>query len=328
MTPHYLGAVLRAAAAALALGGVLTGSLALVLAPDRGAPAALSADARPAARPLVHPLATTPKPTTPKPTGAKAVPPKPSGGGPSSRPSPAAATALVTIGHPSGGELLQGTLAGFPGRVQVWLPKQYRGRTVPLQAVLVFAAPAELGDVFAGLSGAVDTGKANPVVAVVPAATCSPSGAVDPAFTADVLRRAAVSRFHVATSPAGWAVLGLDGGAPCAVAAELAQPTAFRAAAGLGGRYGALPDPAAPSPSPAGTGSVATGRVHLLLADAQRDTAGQRSASALGTVLARQSHIDVRLSSAVRDFTPSLERFRLVRVAAGYFAEQFAAPAR
>ena len=317
LTPRYLGAALRGGAALLALGGVLTGSLALALDPGHGSPAAASADARPPAHP---PAATPAAPGTARgPSPAPVTPVTPA------TPVPTPATGLAVTGHPYGGELLQGVLPGFPGRVQVWLPKQYRGRAVPLQAVLVFARAADLGDVFGGLSGAVDAGRANAMVAVVPEATCSPAGTVDPAFTGDALRRAVAARFHVAPAPGGWSVLGLDVGAPCAVAAELARPASFRAAAGLGGRYAALPDPAAPSSAP---GSAAAGTVRLLLAEAQRDGTGVRSSAALGATLTRLPHTEVRLSSAVRDFTAELERFRLVRVAAGYFAEQFAASAR
>ncbi|MFC1410750.1 hypothetical protein ACEZCY_16490 [Streptacidiphilus sp. N1-12] len=316
LTPRYLGAALRGAAALVALGAVLTGSLALLLAPRGGTPATLSADARVAAGPLArHTVTSAPTPgatpssgpslspsTTPKPAAVAATP----------------AAALTVVSHPHGGQLLQGTLPGLPGRFRVWLPGQYQGRSIPLQAVLVLADDAELDGVFEGLAGAVDSGRANPMVAVIPAASCSPTGTVDPALTGAGLRKAVASRFHVAPDPGGWAVLGLDAGAPCAVATELAAPGSFGAAAGLGGRYDALRVPGAP----------ASGSVRLLLADAGRDTAGLASASKLGAALSARPHTAVRLSSAVRDFSADRERFRLVRVAAGYLTEQLATSRR
>jgi hypothetical protein len=313
LTPRYLGAALRGGAALLAFGCVLTGSVSLLLAPESSAPATLSADVRPAARPLAAPAASPRAPSPSRTSSARA--------GASSAAS--ATAALTTIGRPHGGQLLQGGLPGLPGRFKIWLPGQYPGRTTPLQAVLVLADAAELDDVFQGLTTAVASGRSNPVVAVVPETACPPSGAAGPAFTGAALRRAVAARFHVVPSADGWGVLGLDAGAPCAVAAELAQPTAYRAAAGLGGRYGALTVPA-----PAPVHGPASGPVRLLLADAQRDTAGQASAAQLGTALARLPHAEVRRSSAVRDFSAQLERFRLVRVAALYLTEQWAASAR
>ncbi|MHA6762174.1 hypothetical protein [Streptacidiphilus sp. PAMC 29251] len=308
LTPRYLGAVLRGGLALLAFGGVLTGSLALLLTSPVARPAAVSADARVAARPLAHPTVTRPAPA---PTPSPAAPT-----------SPTAPTALTVIARPHGGQLLQGSLPGLPGRFKVWLPEQYAGRSAPLQAVLVLADDADLDDVFEGLAGAVDSGRANPMVAVVPAAPCAAAGTVDPALTGNRLRAAVAARFHVDPAAGGWGVLGLDAGAPCAVATELAAPAQYRAAAGLGGRYDAMP--AAVTTAAPGSGSVA----RLLLADSSRDTAGQASASKLNSALVRLPGTAVRVSSAVRDFSVERERFRLVRLAAGYLTEQLATTRR
>ncbi len=107
----------------------------------------------------------------------------------------------------------------------------------------------------------------------------------------------------------------MDAGSACAVSAELAHPDAYAGAAALGG---ALPHPAAGGPS----------GVRLLLAQAHRDTAAQAEAGRLRAALQGVPDTAVRLSSVVRDATAGRERFRLVRLAADYVTEEFAAAAR
>lgn len=329
LTPRYRGAAVRGVAAVTVVGSLLAGGawVGLGSGPGSGpgqthphAPAALAVDAAAPAATAVAPTApatpvvpaTTPAAPATPPSAAPAVP----------VPAVPAAAGLVTVGHPSGGELLAGALPGLPGRYRVWLPPQYQGRSAPLQALLVLADDAQLDQVFQGLSDAVGMGRSNPFVAVVPDAGCAPSGSLSSGPDAAALRRAVAARFHVQSDARGWALLGLGSGAPCAVTAELDGTGAYPAAAALSGDYGALPavpTMAQPSVQP---GTV----VRLLLATARRDTAGQASAARLSTALGRLPHTDVRLSAVVRDFTPELERFRLVRLAAGYLTEQLAAP--
>lgn len=301
LTPRYLGTVLRGAAAVAAFGCALTGSVSFALAvtpldvPSAAAPLSASVDARATARPHA--------PAVPRARHSTA-------------PAAALPVGMVTIGHPHGGELLDGMLPGLPGRVRVWLPAQYRGHTAPLQTLLVLADDSETDDVFAGLAAAVDAGRANPFVAVLPTAACAPTGTLTPPQTPADLARAVAARFHVVPDASGWAALGLGAGAPCAVAADLAHPDAYRAAAALGGRYDAMPVPAAGGPAPA----------RLLLALARDDAAGQVSASHLNAALVHRPRTEIRVNNAVRDYTAQLERFRLVRLAAGYLTEQFAVP--
>ena len=326
LTPRYLGTVLRGGAALTAFGCALTGSVGVAVTltprprPSVTAAAAglpLSADARPSAGPLgaagAAPAGAAAG-SAGRAAAAAAVPAATPGSA-----APGAAVGMVTVGHPHGGELLQGTLPGVPGMLRVWLPKQYPGHAAPLQALLVLTDDSELDDVLEGLSEAVDLGRADPFVAVLPAAVCAPTGTVAPAPADDELRRAVAARFHLDPDPDGWGVLGLDAGAPCAVAAELAHPSSYRATAALGGRYDSLPAPA----SAAGPAASAA-PLRLLLAASRRDTAGQASASKLNAALVRLPHTDVRLNSAVRDFSVQRERFRLVRLAAAYLTEQFA----
>ncbi|MFD0329880.1 hypothetical protein ACFQZC_20965 [Streptacidiphilus monticola] len=100
-------------------------------------------------------------------------------------------------------------------------------------------------------------------------------------------------------------------GGGCAARAELAAPLRYAATAVLSAR---LPGLTSVRPDP---------RVRLLLAAAHRDTAAQADGRHLRTALAS----GVRLSYVVRDLTPDRERPRLVRLAANYLTEQFAAAA-
>ncbi|MEZ0091369.1 hypothetical protein [Streptacidiphilus sp. EB129] len=310
LTPRYRGTVLRGGAALLVVGAVLAAGTGMVASgggeqPTPNAGRTVPADPGLGARPVA--------------TGS-------------------ATTALVTTGHPSGGELLQGELPGVAQRVQVWLPQQYPARSGLLPVLLVRADEAHLDDVFDALAASVTTGRSTPfvlVAPVTPTAACDrgPGGAgLGDAVT---LRHALADRFRVQSAARYWGLLGLDGGAACAVGTEIAHPEDYLAAAGIGGSYdaltpsAALPSPALPSPalpsahSATGAATAATSSaVRLLLADAHRDTAGQDSAARLHIALARRPHADVRLSSVVRDFTVQRERFRLIRLAAGYLTEQ------
>ena len=304
LTPCYRGTALRGAAAVAAVGCVCAGGVAVGLSPQRGA-AAEPVAARPvrAAVAPVHPQV---------PTRAPAASPAHS---PTSS-STSSPTGLLTVGHPSGGQLLEGALPGVPGRFRVWLPKQYQGHAAPLQVLLVSADAAQLGSVLDGLQSAAELSRANPFVAVVPLADCAAAAQLP----AEELRRAVASRFHVRKDAQGWALLGLGAGAPCAVAEELAHPALFTAAAGLSGRYEALVPLRGPN-----TG--APGTAHLLLADAATDTAGQQSTARLRTALAARPRTDLRTAATAQDFSPERERFRLVRQGAGYLTELLAAQA-
>jgi hypothetical protein len=293
LTPSYLGTALRGVAAVAALGCALTAGLLLLT--DAHHPAAPAARHRPVAsdaRPRRTP--SSPRPTaSPAPSASPASPGSPSGG-------------MLTVGHPSGGELRAGTLPGYPGRLRVWLPPQYPHRSRPFPVLVVLADPAVLPDVYAGLVGAVTGGRSNPFVVVAP-----PAGqAVD----GDRLRGAVARGFRVEPAPHAWGVLGVDADAPAAVAAELADPGAYVAAAGVGGRYDAL----RPVPRPG---------VQLLLADTAQDRAGQASAARLRRALTGLPQAAVRLSDAVDDFTAEREQLRLIRVAAGYLTECMASAA-
>lgn len=294
LTPCYRGTALRGAAAVAALGCVCAGGVAVGLSPQR------SAGAGPAAARPFHAAAAPVHPQSPTQTPA---------GAPASSP-----TGLLMVGHPSGGQLLEGALPGVPGRLRVWLPKQYPGHAAPLQVLLVRTVPAQLGSVFDGLQSAAELGRANPFVAVAPLADCDPA-AYPPA---EQLRRALAARFHVRKDAQGWALLGLGAGAPCAVAEELAHPALFTAAAGLSGRYEALLPLRGPS-------VTAPGTARLLLADTAADTAGQQSTARLRGALAARPHTDLRTVATAQDFSPERERFRLVRQGAGYLTELLAA---
>ena len=308
LTPDYFGTALRGVSALAVLGCALVGG-AVVTAPRQHpavtAPASATAadehrtiasDAKPKAAPSDAGTDTNSGPSTPP--------------SPSPSPSPSSASSapggLLTVGHPSGGELREGALPGYPGRLGIWLPGQYSHRSRPLQALAVLADPQEVPDVLAGLVAAVTEGRANPFVVVL-----LPSGQ---AIDGDRLRGAVSGQFHVDSSPRSWGVLGIDTGAPGAVAEELDHPDAYAAGVGLSGRYDALVGQVRSLPG-----------VQLLLADAQRDSAGQASAARLRRALTGVPEADVRLSGVVRDFTDQRERVRLVRMAAGYLTERMAA---
>ena len=298
LTPCYRGTALLGAAAVVAVGCVCVGGVAVGLSPQG------SAVAEPVAARPIRAVASPAHPHGPARTPVATRPSAPA-------PSP---TGLLTVGHPSGGQLLEGAVPGVPGRFRVWLPKQYQGHSTPLQVLLVRADAAQLGPVFDGLQSATELSRANPFVAVVPLADCDPAAALP----AEALRRALAARFHVRKDAQGWALLGLGAGAPCAVSEELAHPPLFTAAAGLSGRYEALLPLR-------GANAAASGTPHLLLADTAGDTAGQQSTARLRTALAARPHTDLRTAATAQDFTPDRERFRLVRQAAGYLTELLAA---
>ncbi|MBC3842937.1 hypothetical protein GXW82_30460 [Streptacidiphilus sp. 4-A2] len=228
---------------------------------------------------------------------------------------PAPAAGLLTVGRPAGGELREGTLAGYPGRVRIWLPPQYPHRTHPLQALVVLAGQQELPDILEGLAEAASANRANPFVVVAPEAVPVPDGAR--------LCGAVAQQFHVEPSARSWGVLGMGAGASAAVAAELAHPEAYAAGVGLGGRYDGLGRDVLGPAASTGRG----GAVRLLLADTARDLAGQASAARLRHALAGAAPW-IRLSDTVRDLDDRSERVRLARQAAGYLAELMAAGTR
>jgi hypothetical protein len=339
LTPRYRGTAVRAVGAVAAVGCVLASGTWMALGQRSDRPAVGHRALRVVGAAQVTPLRPGRSPITASATAGPRAGAPVAPGSAASAPVGAASptTSLVTVGRPAGGELLEGRLAGLPGRYRVWLPPQYPGRAAPMQAVLVLAGGPELGSVFQGLAGAVSAGRANPFVAVAPEATCAPAGTIAPAVPAPDLRRAVAARFHVLPGAGDWGVLGLDTGAPCAVTAELDGASGYRAAAALGGRYdalpaaataalpsGALPGGAPPAAASPNAPSPAPASVRLLLAEPKRDIVGQASAARLSAKLSRRPHADVRSSAAVRDFSAELERFRLVRLAAVYLTEQLA----
>jgi poly(3-hydroxybutyrate) depolymerase len=236
-------------------------------------------------------------------------------------------TRFESIGHPAGGELLQGAVPdpnGRPRTVRVWLPAQYQADAKARFPVVVLhagtarqTADAELPDVFEGFASAVKLGKARPFVVVAPE---GPSGTEHPcelvaaapqAVADDAALRAAVgAAFRTRSAgPDSWAALGIDAGAPCAVAAGLARPDLYGAAAGISGRYDAA--------ALAQTAGAAD--AHLLLAVAKDDAPGLDNARKLQSAL-HATHPNVRLSDTVTDYAPERERLRLVRVAMQYLA--------
>ena len=171
---------------------------------------------------------------------------------------------LATIGHPAAGNLLDGTLPGYPGRLRIWLPQQYPRRAHVLQAVVVLADPQQLPDVLAGLAAAVSDGRANPLVVVAPDSAPGTAPAPDgsPALDGARLRAAVARTFHVDPPRTAGGGARPGRGAPCALAAELSHPQWYAAGAGLGGRYeglGAGPRSSEPRgcgcclPTPSGT---------------------------------------------------------------------------
>ncbi|WP_037602069.1 hypothetical protein [Streptacidiphilus rugosus] len=313
LTPRYLGAALRAVAAALALACALAGGV--FAAGSGGQRTVADSRALSSAEPGSTPGA--------NPGGAAARASSGSGRGSSGSASDrvhAASAPLTAVGTSSGGRLLQGGLPGVPGQVRVWLPAQYAAHAAApagaaaaagagLQALVVRAPESELSEVWEGLAGAVAGGHANPFIAVAPADPCVLAG------DDSALRRAVAAQFHVATRARSWAELGMDAGAACAATAELAHPDTYAGSVALGGT---LPHPAA--------GSVPAG-VRLLLAQAHRDLPAQAEANRLRAALTGAPDAGIRLSAVVRDISPDRERFRLVRMAANYLTEEFAAGA-
>ena len=309
LTPRYVRVAGRGLAAALAL---LAAAVGAVMAAAGGPGGNGSADgAGKGAAPAEQPVAAVApvRSSSPQPDSDRA------------RASASAApAALAVVGQPFGGRLYLGTLPGVPGRVRVWVPAQYGAHdaahpgSAALQGIVVRAPQGELAEVWEGLAGAVTAGHANPFVAVAPEDPCALAG------DDTTLRGAVAGRFRVASRSRSWAELGVDGGSSCAAAAELTHPDAYAGAAALGG---ALPHPAA---SGGGASSLPPG-IRLLLAQAHRDTTGQAEANRLRSALQGHPDTAVRLSSVVRDATTGRERFRLVRMAADYVTEEFAAAA-
>ncbi|QMU74689.1 hypothetical protein GXW83_01720 [Streptacidiphilus sp. PB12-B1b] len=324
LTPRYTGVAVRLTAALAAVGCALTGGVQYLDARHQpGTGSAVSAmaagrsvaqDADPA-RPGSLPGSA--RPSTAVPPSASSAPSTPSA--PSALSAPSAPPTVV--GHPAGGELLEGTLPGCPGRLRIWLPPQYARRTHPLQTLVVLADQQDLPDLLSGLAAAVDEGRANPLVVVAPESAPGSAPAADGSAQPDAprLHAAMLQAFHVEPSAHGWAVLGLDADARGAVAADLAHPDWYAAGVGVDGRYEALPP---------GLLSAGGSGVRLLLADTQRDTAGQQSAARLRRALTSVPQADVRLSDTVRDLTDQSERVRLARLSAAYLAEQMATDTR
>ncbi|WAL72573.1 hypothetical protein OU787_14295 [Kitasatospora sp. YST-16] len=253
---------------------------------------------------------------------------------PSPSPSP---VAFAAVGRAAGGELMQGAVPGPDGRVRtvrVWLPAEYGRNATDRFPVIVLhsgtpgrTADADLPDVFDGVASAVQQGKARPFVVVAPEAPggtghpCDLVAAAPQAVADDAALRSAVGAAFrtLPAGPAGWSVLGVDGGAPCAAAAGLARPDLYGAAAAVSGRYDAKALTGAAAEAPGAVGA------RLLLAAAKRDTDGVASGRAVQAALRdAKSRAEVRTSEVVQDYTPERERLRLVRVAVQYLAEQLA----
>ncbi|PJN23221.1 hypothetical protein [Kitasatospora sp. CB02891] len=255
-------------------------------------------------------------------------------------PAPAPVEVLFSnVSRPAGGELLQGEVPGPDGRpraVRVWLPAEYRQEPAARFPVVVVhsgtagrTADQDLPDVFDGAASAVELGRARPFVLVAPEAPsgtghpCDLVTAVPQAVADDQALRAAVGAVFRTrpAGPDGWAVLGVDDGAPCAAAAGLTRPDLYGAAAAVSGRYDGRALAAAAGEAPAGTAA------RLLLAAAKRDTDGLASArevqAALRDVGARA---EVRISDLVQDYSADREQLRLVRVAMQYLTEQLPKP--
>ncbi|WP_377270094.1 hypothetical protein [Peterkaempfera sp. SMS 1(5)a] len=258
-------------------------------------------------------------------------------------PAPATpATAFGIIGHPAGGQLLQGTVRATDGGqriVRVWLPPQYAEDTQTRFPVVVLqtgtpgaTADSEAPYVFDGFVGDVAQQRTVPFVVVAPQA---PSGTAHPCdlLTAapgavpddEAVRAAVAAEFRtLPAGPQGWETLGIGDAAPCAVAAALTRSDLYGAGAALSGRYD----------SEALVRAAADGRPglptpRLLLAAAQHDPAGRAEADRLRDALAsadgRPAHATVE-TSAVRDTAAEQERIRLVRTAVQYLAESRGEP--
>ncbi|GAA1269659.1 hypothetical protein GCM10009665_67640 [Kitasatospora nipponensis] len=294
----------------------------------------------PAARPVPAPVPAAAAAASPV-TASGASPAAPSAGAAAASPS-VGTPKFETVGHPAEGELLQGAVPGADGRprtVRVWLPAHYGDDPAARFPVLVLhaAAPgrtadAEVPDVFDGLTSAIKLGRARPFVVVAPAGPtgtahpCDLVAAAPQALADDARIRAAVSAaFHtLPPGPQGWATLGIDGGAPCAVAAGLTRPDLYGAAAAVSGRYDAPSLVQAAADSPSGPPA------QLLLAAAKDDTDGlaaaRRLQGALHTGKGQAARAVVKVSDVVQDYTPDRERLRLVRLAAQYLVDALAHP--
>ncbi|AUG78218.1 hypothetical protein CFP65_3422 [Kitasatospora sp. MMS16-BH015] len=255
----------------------------------------------------------------------------------------AAPVQFKSVGKPADGELLEGAVAGPDGRpraVRVWLPAQYKEDQQARFPVIVLhaggartTADTELPDVFDGVASAVKLGRARPFVVVAPesptgtAKPCDLVAAAPQAIADDAALRAAVGAAFrtLPAGPGGWAVLGVEGGAPCAAAAALARPDLYGAAAAVSGRFDAA------ALAQAGAAAPGTDPAKLLLATAKRDKDGQEAAHRLQTALkagqGRAAQAQVKLSEVVEDYSAERERLRLVRVAVQYLAESLAHPA-
>jgi hypothetical protein len=241
------------------------------------------------------------------------------------------------VGHPAGGQLLQGSLPaadGSPRTVRVWLPPQYaedaraRFPVVVLQA----ATPGRTADieapyVFDGFTEAVCLVGAAPFVVVAPEATpgtehpCELLAAAPEAVPDDaVLRSAVAARFHtLPAGPQGWRTLGVGDAAPCAAAAGLSRPDLYGAAAAVSGRY----DPAALTAA-AVSGRPGPAAPRLLLVAPKRDSEGWDAArklrDALRTAGGAAARVAVQTSEVARDHAVDQERTDLVRTAVQYLA--------
>ncbi|KJK59520.1 alpha/beta hydrolase-fold protein [Saccharothrix sp. ST-888] len=278
----------------------------------------------------------------PPPAAPSSGPPSPAAASPS-RTVPPVVTQFKAVGQPAEGELLEGAVAGLDGRprtVRVWLPAQYKEDPNARFPVIVLhagsartTADAELPDVFDGVASAVKLGRSRPFVVVVPQAPtgtarpCELVAAAPQAVADDTALRAAVGAAFrtLPPGPGDWGTLGIETGAPCAVAAGLARPDLYGAAAAVSGRYDAA------ALTQTGADAPGTAAAKLLLAAAKSDAAGLDSArklqSALHSGRGRAAQADVKVSDIVQDYTPERVRLRLVRVAVQYLAESLAKPA-
>ncbi|GAA2138613.1 hypothetical protein GCM10009760_20050 [Kitasatospora kazusensis] len=255
---------------------------------------------------------------------------------------PPVLTQFRSIGHPAEGELLEGAVAAPDGRprvVRVWVPAQYSDDKKARFPVIVLhsgtahkTADGELPDVFDGIASAVKLGRARPFVVVAPesptgtARPCELIAAAPQAVADDIALRGAVAAAFrtLPAGPSGWGVLGIEGGAPCAVAAGLTRPDLYGAAAAVSGRY----DTAALAQT--GADAPGSGAARLLLAAAKDDAEGQDAARKLQSALhdgkGGAARADVKISDVVQDYAPDRERLRLVRIAVQYLASTLARP--
>ncbi|MFD7642421.1 hypothetical protein ACFV4P_17375 [Kitasatospora sp. NPDC059795] len=274
---------------------------------------------------------------------------------PSPVPAPPPVEVLFSnVSRPAGGELLQGEVPGPDGRlraVRVWLPAEYGQEPAARFPVIVVhsgtagrTADQDLPDVFDGVASAVGLGRARPFVLVAPEAPsgtghpCELVAAAPQAVADDEALRAAVGAVFRTrpAGPDGWAVLGVDDGAPCAAAAALGRPDLYGVGAAVSGRYdgpalaAAAGDAFAGSAGAAGAAGSAGAfevRTRLLLAVAKQDADGLASARAVQAALRDAgARAQVRISDVVQDYSADRERMRLLRVAVQYLTEQLSKP--